>query len=340
MPLDLAVEDMHVGMFRCDIDGEFGAEIDDFAGRGVDAEALRDALLATSGELNLKMGGPSFFPAMSPEALEGLSRKSSAWKQGRDGIRLMEALDFCIIDILERPTRWPWLGPYALRLRSDERRNWLNEGGDAQIAALSGRLEELIGKMPEVDSGRDVSSKYPLLVLRHHLRYSNKSRVRPRSKMLFWRRLEPILDDAISRAPALSRADVKLWLDGDAGSGSYSESKAAYAEMLQEFDVTESGASASLSRTEWNRIADRVPSSPAVIRHRIHTKLTPIIGESPAELVSAGIVLAVMVGESFSERLFDLRTRWQLRTRCRAALRSVVSLLAERRSSGNVEPQG
>ncbi|MBT45275.1 MAG: hypothetical protein CL922_07665 [Deltaproteobacteria bacterium] len=48
--------------------------------RRMDAEALRDAMLAASGELNLKMGGPSFYPLMSPEVLEGFSRKSKAWK--------------------------------------------------------------------------------------------------------------------------------------------------------------------------------------------------------------------------------------------------------------------
>lgn len=47
--------------------------------RRLDAEALRDAMLAVSGELNPQMGGPSFFPRMSREALEGLSRKESAW---------------------------------------------------------------------------------------------------------------------------------------------------------------------------------------------------------------------------------------------------------------------
>ena len=45
----------------------------------LDAEQLRDAILVTSGEINLKSGGPSFYPAMSVEALEGLSKKSSAW---------------------------------------------------------------------------------------------------------------------------------------------------------------------------------------------------------------------------------------------------------------------
>ena len=45
----------------------------------LDSEALRDAMLAVSGRLNRKMGGASFYPRMSKEALEGLSRKSSAW---------------------------------------------------------------------------------------------------------------------------------------------------------------------------------------------------------------------------------------------------------------------
>ena len=45
----------------------------------LEAEPLRDAMLATSGQLNLKAGGPSFFPPASNEALEGLSKKDDAW---------------------------------------------------------------------------------------------------------------------------------------------------------------------------------------------------------------------------------------------------------------------
>jgi len=40
---------------------------------------MRDSLLAASGELDLTLGGPSFKPTVSPEALEGLSRKTKAW---------------------------------------------------------------------------------------------------------------------------------------------------------------------------------------------------------------------------------------------------------------------
>jgi hypothetical protein len=47
--------------------------------RRLDAESLRDSLLAASGELDLKIGGPSFRPTITAEALEGLSRKAAAW---------------------------------------------------------------------------------------------------------------------------------------------------------------------------------------------------------------------------------------------------------------------
>ncbi|MBX7168721.1 MAG: PSD1 and planctomycete cytochrome C domain-containing protein [Pirellulales bacterium] len=46
----------------------------------LDAEALRDALLAASGQLDLRVGGPSFRPEISSEALEGLSMKGGAWQ--------------------------------------------------------------------------------------------------------------------------------------------------------------------------------------------------------------------------------------------------------------------
>jgi Protein of unknown function (DUF1553)/Protein of unknown function (DUF1549) len=47
--------------------------------RRLDAEALRDGLLAVSGELNLTAGGPGFVPTVSAEVLEGLSMKEAAW---------------------------------------------------------------------------------------------------------------------------------------------------------------------------------------------------------------------------------------------------------------------
>lgn len=47
--------------------------------RRLDAEALRDSLLAVAGDIDLRLGGPGFRPEISAEALEGLSMKSGAW---------------------------------------------------------------------------------------------------------------------------------------------------------------------------------------------------------------------------------------------------------------------
>lgn len=47
--------------------------------RRLEAEAVRDAMLAVSGELSRRVGGPSYYPPIPAEALEGLSRKEAAW---------------------------------------------------------------------------------------------------------------------------------------------------------------------------------------------------------------------------------------------------------------------
>jgi len=79
--------------------------------RRQDAEALRDAILHVSGKLDLQIGGPSFRPIISSEALEGLSMKGggivmsppgeqsrrSLYMYSRRGLLapIMTTFDFC-----------------------------------------------------------------------------------------------------------------------------------------------------------------------------------------------------------------------------------------------------
>ncbi len=61
--------------------------------RRLEAETLRDGLLAASGRLDLtRVGGPSFLPDISADALEGLSTKSNAWKPSPPGEQLRRGI--------------------------------------------------------------------------------------------------------------------------------------------------------------------------------------------------------------------------------------------------------
>ena len=53
--------------------------------RRLDAEVVRDSILAVSGKLNPRMGGPSFYPTLPREVLEGQSRPGDGW--GKSDLR-------------------------------------------------------------------------------------------------------------------------------------------------------------------------------------------------------------------------------------------------------------
>ena len=71
---------VHPQTYACDLVDPGNRLLWKMERRRVDAETLRDSLLAVTRELDLRMGGRGFLPDVPPEALEGLSRKASAWQ--------------------------------------------------------------------------------------------------------------------------------------------------------------------------------------------------------------------------------------------------------------------
>jgi len=49
--------------------------------RRLDAEEIRDSILAVNGSLNAAMGGPSIYPTIPPEVLAGQSRPGYGWEK-------------------------------------------------------------------------------------------------------------------------------------------------------------------------------------------------------------------------------------------------------------------
>jgi hypothetical protein len=90
-----------------------------FPYRRLEVEAIRDSVLSVSGQLNRQMYGPSMFPPVSKEALEGSSDPDKIWKASDEKeaarrtiyacvkrsmvVPLLEVLDFCDTRRARRP---------------------------------------------------------------------------------------------------------------------------------------------------------------------------------------------------------------------------------------------
>ncbi len=119
--------------------------------RRLEAEAIRDAVLATSGSLNLARGGPGIFPTLPREVLETQSRPGLGWKpsspeeQNRRsvyifvkrtlGVPLLETFDFPSPDKSAAARNTTTIAPQALILLN-------SEFMDKQAAAFAKRAQQ------------------------------------------------------------------------------------------------------------------------------------------------------------------------------------------------------
>ena len=63
-----------------------------FNPRRLSSEEVRDSILAANGSLNLKMGGPSFYPIIPREVLQGQSRPGAGWGNSPEEERARRAV--------------------------------------------------------------------------------------------------------------------------------------------------------------------------------------------------------------------------------------------------------
>ncbi|MDR3623201.1 MAG: PSD1 and planctomycete cytochrome C domain-containing protein [Paludisphaera borealis] len=149
-----------------------------------DAEALRDAILAVSGRLDLRVGGPSFKPVVSAEALEGLSMKGggivpsppeeqnrrSLYMYSRRGLLapLMTTFDFCDTTLPCGQRDVSVVAPQALALLNGDFAHEQSDATARRVGAIAGRdASARVRTAWRIVLARDPSAAEATAALRH-----------------------------------------------------------------------------------------------------------------------------------------------------------------------------
>jgi len=185
----------------------------------LDADALRDAMLSVSGQLKLDMGGRGFTPAVSREALEGLSRKGAEWvvsppaEQRRRSIYmfLKRALIMPFLTVFDfGDTTQPIearessiVAPQALALMNNEFSHQQSQGLAARVKHDSGAdPTRQVERLWRLALGRAPDAAERAAGIRHLTRIASAPAA-PRQAAA------PRLPDSLSQ--------LRLWLRADAG---------------------------------------------------------------------------------------------------------------------------
>jgi hypothetical protein len=142
-----------------------------FPYRRLEVEAVRDSVLAASGQLNRRMYGPGMFPAVPKEALEGSSDPDKIWKASDERnasrrtvyatvkrsmvVPLLEVLDFCDTARTAAKRNVTSVAPQALSLFNGDFMN-------RQAAQMANRLEKDVGG----ESEKQIERAYTLTLCR------------------------------------------------------------------------------------------------------------------------------------------------------------------------------
>ena len=169
--------------------------------RRIEAEAIRDAMLFTTGSLNLEMNGRGIFPTLSPEVLSSQSRPGSGWENNQPlaqqsrrsvyifvkrtlGVPLLESFDAASPDTPTARRNVTTVAPQALILLNSAfveqqavkmAQSIASEAPADPDSQITLAYQRALGRLPS-DAERRVASAY---LAREQNRWSQLAKQRP-----------------------------------------------------------------------------------------------------------------------------------------------------------------
>ena len=159
------------------------------------------------------------------------------------------------VALLERPARWPYLGPLFVRIQG--RRRWaaIDRLDDARLAALRAELLAAVGRLGYAALPGGLSGRLPLALLEAHA-LGAAGEPGP-----FFTRLAPAVREASAGAAPPGVADLRAWLGAPAAPPP-EENAPALAVLFAWLDDCAARGALPLPRAELAALAARFPGDP------------------------------------------------------------------------------
>jgi hypothetical protein len=213
-----------------------------------------------------------------------------------------------VVDLLDRPERWSYLGPLLARLHRRGRWQLIAQLEDDSLARWREALLERIERLGGSERQAGLSSRLPLILIREHLvtgtsdGWEEPDDFRPR--------LERALTVALATAPPVDARDLRFWFGGPGDPHPPKQNGPALEALLGWIDAGARRGELPVSQPELVALAQRAPGG------RLARRLEAL-GRAPDLGLGSWAWYRIRAGQEIGEGMEALRRRLRLRSRLR-----------------------
>jgi glycosyltransferase involved in cell wall biosynthesis len=211
-----------------------------------------------------------------------------------------------LVDLLERPQRWTYLGPLLGRLHRRGRWQLIAQLEHDSLARCREALLERIDRLGGPERQAGLSGRLPLILIRENLAVAASDRWKEPHDLL--PRLARALEAALATAPPFDLRDLRYWFGGPGEPKPPEQNAPALEALLGWIDAAARRGELPISQPELVALAERAPDG------RLARRLGAL-GRAPDLGLGRWAWYRIRASQEIGEELAALRRRLRLRSR-------------------------